>query len=234
MGPSDGAGVVSRSVVESLAGPVTASQWSALEEYAALLLASARRLSLISRGSEQQLGLHLVDAAAFMSVVLGPESGTGVQELADLGTGAGLPGAVVGILRPNVRVALIDSRNSRVVFLKQVKRRLGLENVEIVHSRLEALGGRRAFGLAASRALGSQEETLAASLRLLTPRGQLVLFKGPRWAEQQEGARTIADSCGCELGWVKKVELSGYGRTTWFVEFHVKQPGTDQAGPLQK
>lgn len=225
---------VQRSVLEGLAGPMTAAQWGALQDYGTLLLASARRLSLISRGAERQLGLHLVDAAAFMSVALGDDGGEPVRELADLGTGAGLPGAVVAILRPQVRVTLIDSRNSRIVFLKQVQRRLGLENVEILHTRLEALGGRRAFDLAASRALGSLEETLAASLRVLKPRGRLVLFKGPRWEEEESEARAIAESCGCELADVKKVELPGYGRTTWFVEFHVKQPPKAQMVPPQK
>jgi 16S rRNA (guanine527-N7)-methyltransferase len=221
--------VVSRSAIEGLCGPVTPTQWGSLQDYAALLLASARRYSLISRGAEQQLGLHLVDSAAFTALVTGPDGAAGVRELADLGTGAGLPGVVVALLRPTVSVKLIDSRNSRVVFLKQVVRRLGLDNVEILHSRIEALAGRRAFDLVASRALGSLEETLAASLRMLTPTGSLVLFKGPRWVEEEARALAIAGSAGCELGWVKKVELPGYGRSTWFVEFHVKRPASGLA-----
>jgi 16S rRNA (guanine527-N7)-methyltransferase len=228
-GESAGRGQVSRAALEGLAGPMSAGQWNAVQDYSVLLLENARRLSLISRVAETELGLHIVDAAAFMSVALGPEGGGGARELADLGTGAGLPGAIVAILRPNLRVTLIDSRNSRVVFLKQVQRRLGLENIEIVHSRLEALGGRRAFDLAVSRALGSLKDTLAESLRVLTPQGRLVLFKGPRWVEEEEQALAIAKSCGCELGWVKKVELPGYARMTSFVEFHVKQAGANPA-----
>ncbi len=227
--------MVPRSALESLAGGVTAAQWRALEEYASLLAASARRLSLISRGAEREIGLHLLDAAAFIRVALRHEhGGAGVREMVDLGTGAGLPGAVVAILRPGLRVTLLDSRNSRVVFLKQVVRKLGLENVEIVHSRIEALVGRRAFELAASRALGSLGETLAPSLKMLSPGGRLILFKGPRWVDEEAEARSVADACGCEQGWVEKVELAGYGRTTWFVEFHVKQPATEQAGPSEK
>lgn len=217
--------LVSRSAMESLAGPMTAGQWGALQDYGALLLENARRLSLVSRGAERELGLHLMDAAAFMSMALGVGADAGVRELADLGSGAGLPGAVVGILRPQLSVTLVDSRNSRVVFLKQVKRRLGLDNVEILHGRLEAIAGRRAFHLAASRALGTLEKTLAMSLRVLAPDGRLVLFKGPRWTEEEGQARAIAESCGCELGSVKRVELPGYGRATLFAEFHVKQPG---------
>ncbi len=227
--------MVPRAAIESLAGPVSGAQWGALEEYAALLAASARRLSLISRSAEQQIGLHLVDSAAFVRVALSPEGGgSAARELADLGTGAGLPGAVVAILRPRLRVTLVDSRNSRIVFLKQVVRRLGLENVEISHSRLEALVGRRGFELAVSRALGSLGETLAPSLRILAPGGRLVLFKGPKWVEEESEARSVASACGCELGWVKKVELPGYGRTTWFVEFHVKRADGEQVDPSEK
>ncbi len=221
--------VVSRSAVEGLAGALTDGQWSRLQDYASLLLASARPLSLISRGAERELGLHLVDSAAFIHATMGTAGAADVPELADLGTGGGLPGAVVAILRPRVRVTLIDSRNSRIVFLKQVTRRLGLENVEILHTRLEALEGRRAFSLVASRALGSLEETLAGSLRLLTPAGRLVLFKGPRWVDEEPRAVAVAESCGCEMGPVTRVELPGYGRTTTFVEFHVKQAAMPQS-----
>ena len=216
---------VSRSAVESVAGRVDDATWARVEAYAGLLSEDARRLSLISHRAASQIGYHVLDSAAVLGA-LRDESGTGLDaELVDLGTGGGLPGLVIAILRERTRVVLVDSRNAKVVFLKRAVRELGLGNVEVVHERIEALAGRRQFDLAVSRALGSLRDTLAPSLRLLGPAGRLVLFKGPGWAGEEEEAMRIAAGVGCDMGWLRKVDLPGLDRQTWFVEFHVKRPG---------
>lgn len=213
-----------RSAIESVAGVVTDEVWGRLTAYASLVLEDARRLSLISKRAEGELGYHVLDSAALIEA-LRDASGSDVgAELADLGTGAGLPGVVAAILRPETRVVLVDSRNSRIVFLKRVLRELGLTNVEIEHARLEALAGTRRFELAVSRALGSLKSTLGPSLRLLAPAGRLVLFKGPGWDRESDEAARIAKSLGCAMGWLKKVPLPGLDRQTWFIEFHVEHP----------
>lgn len=221
-----GAGVdVPRDAVESLSGPVPDGAWTALQEYAGLLSLYGRRLSLISARAELEIGRHIVDSASLLSIEPLRMGDGGALEVADLGTGGGLPGVVLAILRPESRFVLVDARRSRVVFLKEAVRSLGLRNVEVVHARLEALRGKREFALAVSRALGSIEETLVPSLRLLSERGRLILFKGPRWGAERERAEALAAGAGCELGWHREVELPGVGRSTRFVEFHVKRAG---------
>jgi len=220
-----------RGVIESLSGAVDDASWGRLERYAQLLGQQSRRLRLVSRRAEGEIGLHVTDAAALLRVEpLGGATGR-AQDVADLGTGGGIPGVVIAILRPAVRVVLVDARRSRIVFLKEAARELALDNVEVVHARLEALGGVRQFDVAVSRALGAIEETLVPSLRLLSSRGRLILFKGPAWEREEARAVSLASGVGCELGWVRDVQLPGYGRGTRFVEFHVKQEGRAPGTP---
>ncbi|HYW68396.1 MAG TPA: 16S rRNA (guanine(527)-N(7))-methyltransferase RsmG [bacterium] len=205
--------------MEELAGPLSAEQADRLTQYGCAILEASRRVNLVSRQSLADIGEHFVDSASLLSFVE-----PGACGLADLGSGAGFPGLVVAILRPATRVTLIDSRRSKVVFLKDLKRRLGLENVTVVHARLEELQGEADFELATARALGSVEDVLAPCLRLLVPGGRLVLFKGPQWPAEATRAAAVAASEGAEITRTETVALPGLDRATRFVEFHVKQP----------
>jgi 16S rRNA (guanine527-N7)-methyltransferase len=207
-----------RAAVEELAGAVSEAQCDLLTRYAERLAAAAGRVSVISRGSVGRLEEHLVDSAAVLSVV-----DVEGRTVADLGSGGGLPGVVVAVLRPDTTVTLVESRRGKVAFLKQVQRDLKLPNLEIAHSRLEELAGTRAFDVALSRALGRVDRTLALSLKLLAAGGRLVLFTGPDWPREAEEAHAIARKEGATLERTVEVELPGIGRTTAFVVFHVKQ-----------
>jgi len=129
---------------------------------------------------------------------------------------------IVAIMRPEASVTLVDSRRSKIVFLKDVKRRLGLENVTVFHGRLEELRGQVQFELVAARALGNTRTVLASCLRLVAPGGELVLFKGPLWADEVEGVRVVAAQEGAEIARTETIALPGLERATTFVAFHVK------------
>lgn len=213
--------------IEELAGGMDDRQAELLSAYAESVVDASERVNLVSRRSIGDLAEHLVDSAALLSFLEAADVGTAAEavrgELADLGTGAGLPGVVIAVLRPEVQVVLVDSRRSKVVFLKDVKRRLDLENVEIVHQRLEELRGRRAFHTATARALGSVEDVLPHCLRLVAPGGRLVLFKGPGWEDERPRAEAAAENEGAAVARAETVALPGLDRRTTFVEFHVKR-----------
>jgi len=203
--------------IELLAGPVTREQSELLTAYGDAIVESSRRVNLVSRKSLVAIDEHFVDAAALLSF-----TNLGGGDLGDLGSGAGFPGVVVAVLRPGVSVTLIDSRRSKVVFLKDVTRRLRLENVTVVHGRLEDLAGQHGFGLAVARALGSTEKVLAPCLRMVAPGGRLVLFKGPRWSEEASLASRIASEEGARIVRTESISLPRLSRATTFVEFHVE------------
>jgi 16S rRNA (guanine527-N7)-methyltransferase len=203
--------------IEELVGPLRGQQADRLLRYRDAIVEASKRVNLVSRQSLDSIGEHLVDSAALLRFVE-PSGGT----LADLGSGAGLPGVVVAVLRPDVEVTLVDSRRPRVVFLKDVARRLGLSNLTVTHARIEMLADGPGFPLAVARALGSVDDVLAACLRLVSDGGSLVLFKGPRWGDEADAAERIASAEGAELVRTESVELPGLSRATTFVEFHVK------------
>ncbi len=206
-----------RAEIEQVAGQLTTEQLERLSLYAEKLAADGEHMSLISRHEVPNLGRHVLDSAALLAFRDLPSGG-----VADLGTGGGLPGVVLAILRPDVKVALIDSRRSRIVFLKSVQRLLGLENAEVVHARLEELAGVRSFPLAVARALGRLDRVLEMSLAVVEAGGSLVLYKGPKWSEEAAQGAATAERCGAWIERVEGVELPGAGRTTTFVEFRVR------------
>jgi len=211
-----------RQSIETVAGPLSDEQAVLLTAYGQAIIKTSRQINVVSRQSLGSLGEHIVDSAALLSFA---EPGDG--SFGDLGSGAGFPGVVVAIMRPEVSVTLVDSRRSKIVFLKDVKRRLGLENVTVIHGRLEELRGQVQFGLVAARALGNTRAVLASCLRLVAPGGELVLFKGPLWTEEIEDVRVVAEREGAEIARTRTVALPGFDRATTFVAFHVKH-STDE------
>ena len=206
-----------RKSIEAVAGPLSEEQAVLLTAYGQAILKASREMNVVSRRSLGSLGEHFVDSAALLSFAGSWEGGLG-----DFGSGAGFPGVVLAIMKPGEGVTVVESRRSKIVFLKDVKRRLGLDNVTVVHERLEDLRGRMEFGLGTARALGRIETVLEVCLRLIAPGGKLVLFKGPQWSEEEEEAGIIAGREGAEIVRTETVRLPGLERATTFVEFHVK------------
>ncbi|MBD3367231.1 MAG: 16S rRNA (guanine(527)-N(7))-methyltransferase RsmG [Candidatus Eisenbacteria bacterium] len=213
---------LAREAMEALAGPVPDDRFELLRHFGRVLEGSARRFGLVSKRDERLIGTHILDSASLLSLG-GVDEQLSQGELADLGTGGGLPGMVLAILRPRITVALVDSRRSRVVFLKQAIDELELKNVRIVHERIEHIVSEESFANATARALGTIDDVLVMSLGALRPGGRLFLYKGPAWARERARAVRIARGAGAELEREEQVRLPGLGRATTFAVFHVKQ-----------
>lgn len=115
---------------------------------------------------------HLLNCAVIE--VLLPRSASVV----DLGSGAGLPGLVLAIARPDLQVTLVEPMARRTQFLDEAVARLGLENVEVRRARAEELHGSLVGDVVTSRALAPLEKLLRWSAPLLTEGGTLVAIKG--------------------------------------------------------
>jgi 16S rRNA (guanine527-N7)-methyltransferase len=199
--------------IAKLAGPLEHTQRTQLQLYVEMLRSSEGRVNLVSRRSLVTLQDHLIDSAALLSFreIVG---GT----VADLGSGAGFPGVVLSVLRPQVRVTLVESRRRKVVFLKSVVRELDLANLEVLHTRIEDLGGRITFDLALVRALDRFLDVLPRCLELVGADGALILFKGPRWKAEASEVSAIATEVGFAITRAEELPLPGLGRKTTFVE----------------
>jgi 16S rRNA (guanine527-N7)-methyltransferase len=99
-------------------------------------------------------------------------------DVCDIGSGAGLPGVVLAIARPDLRVTLVEPLLRRTTFLDEVVAELALDNVEVVRARAEELHGKREFSVVTSRAVAPLERLLGWSMPLVRQGGALVAMKG--------------------------------------------------------
>lgn len=134
---------------------------------------------------------HILNCAVLADTL--PSSGT----VADIGSGAGLPGLVIAIARPALRVTLIEPLLRRTTFLSEVVDDLGLENVEVVRGRADALHGQRTFDVVTSRAVAPLGRLLEWSMPLVAPTGALVAMKGSSIDEEIKEAAPVLERFGC-------------------------------------
>lgn len=125
---------------------------------------------------------HLLNCAVVAEVV--PE---GVR-LVDIGSGAGLPGIVLAIIRPDLKVTLLEPLLRRTVFLEECVEALKLDNAEVLRGRAEEIAGKRVFDVACARAVAPLDRLLVWSMPLLVEGGQLLAMKGERAAEELASA----------------------------------------------
>lgn len=170
-----------------------------LDDLAALLTAENDVQNLVSDTSLADLWIrHYADSAQLLKFVPRETSSPWL----DLGTGAGFPGLVIAILRPDCRVEMVESRSRRIEWLQRVCETLGLENAKIRGARLEAVETHKVRAISA-RAFAPLPKLLEISARFSTEETLWLLPKG-RSARQE------------------LTELKG-----WNHLFHVEQSMTD-------
>jgi 16S rRNA (guanine527-N7)-methyltransferase len=116
----------------------------------------------------------------------------------DLGSGGGLPGVVLATARPDLRVTLVEPMERRTTFLGEVVAALGLENVEVVRGRADALAGPAGvrYDVVTARALAALPTLLGWALPLVASDGQVLAMKGAAAATEVEEARPVLDRWG--------------------------------------
>jgi 16S rRNA (guanine527-N7)-methyltransferase len=163
-----------------------------LERYAALLADAGTVRGLIGPREVPRLwDRHLLNCGVLAGVL--PDGAT----VADVGSGAGLPGLVLAIARPDLQLTLIEPLMRRTTFLTEVVADLGLPNVEVVRGRAETLHGARTFDVVTSRAVASLAVLLDWSMPLVAPNGELVAMKGSSAVDEVAAARASLDRWGC-------------------------------------
>lgn len=111
--------------------------------------------------------------------------------VADVGSGAGLPGLVLAIARPDVHLTLIEPMERRVDWLTSEAERLGLDNVTVVRARAEDVADDIVVDQVTARAVSALSKLIPLTVPLVRSGGQLILMKGARVEEEIEKARKV-------------------------------------------
>lgn len=108
------------------------------------------------------------------------------KKLCDMGSGAGFPSIPLKIIFPNLKVTIIDSSNKRIKFLEQLVSILNLDDVTLVHDRIEIYGraNLEKFDYVTARALGRLNLILEMAIPLLKNKGYFLAMKGERGKEE--------------------------------------------------
>jgi 16S rRNA (guanine527-N7)-methyltransferase len=173
-----------------------------LLRYVALLAKWSRTYNLSAiRNPLEMVSQHLLDSLAVIPYLPMP---SGDAVLADVGSGAGLPGIPLAIARPAWRVTLNDASQKKCAFLRQATIELALRNVEVQQGRVEAWLPARRFEVVISRAFAELASFVSACRHLVARGGALAAMKGTYPGE--ELARLPA-CCRCDQAFALRVPL---------------------------
>jgi len=160
---------------------VNPAQQDKLMNYLALMFKWNAVYNLTSlRDPMQMVTHHLLDSLAAV-----PAFAT-AQNVLDVGSGGGLPGIVLAIVRPDMKVSMIDTVHKKTAFLTQVKAELGLANVTVYTARVEQLQVSDKFDVITSRAFADLSDFVNWSSHLLADGGRYIALKGVAPKDEQE------------------------------------------------
>lgn len=156
-----------------------------LRAFANNLAEQGEELGLIGPLERERIWTRHVLNSALVAPLLKP--GT----LADIGSGAGLPGLVLAILRPDVQCVLIEPMERRVNWLNDQVRALNLSNVRVVRARAQEQHGVETFDVVTARAVSALKKLIPMTVPLLKPAGELIFMKGERVDEEIQAAASV-------------------------------------------
>ena len=156
----------------------------ALRSFALDIARYGEELGLVGPRELDRLWTRHILNSALLARVVG--SGT----LADVGSGAGFPGLVVAIMRPDVACTLIEPLGRRATWLEDESKRLGLQNVTVLNQRAEEVVAQR-YDSVTARAVSALKTLIPLVVPLVRPGGELVLMKGERVDQEIRDAASV-------------------------------------------
>ena len=161
--------------------------------YAAALVRDGDELGLLGPREMPKLWTrHILNSAVVAELVPAGAS------VADVGSGAGLPGIPMAIAQPQASFVLIEPMERRSNWLSQQVAELGLDNVRVVRARAEEVG--EVFDIVTARAVSALPKLLRMTVPLTRHGGEIIALKGSKAAEEIEDSR----------GLMKKLKIAGF------------------------
>ena len=132
--------------------------------YKELLIKWNNSFNLTSVKNTEIVTHHFLDCLAVIPFIKS-------SRLLDVGTGAGLPGIVIAIVNPDIKVSLIDKVGKKIIFIKRIVAELGIKNIETYHDRVELLTSEEKYDGIISRAFSNMEVFIKSTKHLIKSRG---------------------------------------------------------------
>lgn len=189
---------------------ISEKQLQLFEGYRHLLLEKNKVMNLTAIEEEEEVNYkHFLDSVLPLTMV---DIKKGASFI-DIGTGAGFPAIPMKIMRPDIKMTLLDSLNKRIRFLEEVNEDLSLGVENLIHGRAEELGRqskyREQFDIVIARAV-SQLNTLSEyALPFVKPGGYFIAMKGPKAEEEIAAGENAVKLLNGKIELVKEYSLTG-------------------------
>lgn len=165
--------------------------------------------------------------------------------LCDVGAGAGFPSIPMKIIRPDLKITIVDSLNKRINFLNELTAVLGLDKIHLVHDRAETFGqhqARHMFDVVTARAVAQLNVLSELCLPLVRTGGQFIVMKGKKAQEELDESKFALDLLGGELTKIHQLSLPQEESDRYIMiidkkrktpKKYPRKPGTPNKSPLK-
>ena len=187
---------------------ITEEQAQKLYKYMTILIDWNKKINLTAITQEKDIIYkHFIDSISINKYIKNK------TDIIDIGTGAGFPGIPLKILNSKNNFTLVDSLGKRINFLQNVKKDLNLNNINLIHSRVEDLAQidayREKFDIVASRAVANLTVLVEYMLPLVKEDGICICMKGPNIEEEIKDAKNAMNILGGKIEKIDFMELPG-------------------------
>lgn len=201
------------SMLQELNLSITKEQYDKFEQYYQLLIDWNHKLNLTSITEQDEVYIkHFYD-----SLCLVKSCAIESQAFLDVGSGAGFPSIPLKIMFPNIKVTIIDALHKRIVFLRNLVDKIGVD-VELIHGRVEEFKRRNEFDIVSARAVANMQMLSELCIPFVKVGGVFLCMKGPQYEEELKTSKRAIKILGGEVVNEVQYQVDRFKRTIIVVE----------------